>query len=123
MFADEVTPDEVWDCIAHLPRESATMSALADDPHFPPGDAPEHPPMSEYSPEVEAIGRVHDMTAALFVLVASLFAKGGAPKVAPFPRPLPAGQREAQKRAMSERWQRHRVLVARLIPGKGEDHG
>lgn len=122
MLSGDVTPDEAWDCIIHLPRESATMSALADDPDAVPGDPPAHPPMSQYSPEVEAIGRVHDMTAALYVLVASLFAKGGAPKVAPFPRPLPAGQREAQKARMAQRWKRHRALVARLIPGK-EDRG
>jgi hypothetical protein len=86
MFAGRVTPDEVWDCIAHFPRESATTSALYDEaPLSLEGEAAE-PRLSEYSPERQSLDLIADRLATLITVVIRL-GGGDAPQAGPLPRP------------------------------------
>lgn len=113
MFSGEVTPDEVWDCIVHLPRTSATMSALADDPDVQPGD-PRPPTMAEFSPEVQVMAEAVDLLKSLVSVVISL-GGGKPPKFKPYPRPGDDRREAAEKARFAERWRNHKELAARLI--------
>jgi hypothetical protein len=114
VFRGTMTPDACWDLVAHLPRESALHSALADDPDAV-GElnpAPAAPSLAEFPPVVEALASVHDLLASLLAVQVS---RGGGqpPKIPPYPRPVTAAQRAASR----ARRDRHRALVARLLPG------
>ena len=100
MFRGEISADEVWDCIAHLPRNCATWSAVFADPDTPLSDAVREMPLSEYSPEVEALHDVYDMLAALTAQVRA-FATREAQQVKPHRRPGEA-KRAALKAARHE---------------------
>lgn len=116
MFSGEVTPDEVWDCIVHLPRTSATMSALADDPDAP-KSAPKPPSWTEFSPEVQVTAEVRDLLASL---LANVIALGGGepPKIPPYARPGDDKRQAAERERMAERWRKHKELVARVLPSR-----
>ena len=104
MFEGEISPDEVWDYVTHLPRNSATWSAVFDDPETVISDEPGEMKLSEYSPEVELLSDCYDMLAALLAQVQSLGSKT-AVKVKPHRRPGEArrerlrAERSAQARA------------------------
>jgi hypothetical protein len=99
LFTGRLSPDECWDFIWHLPRTSATMAALYEDPAFPVSDEAREPRLTEYSPEAEALGVVADRLAALITVVIRV-AGGTAPKISPYPRPG-----DARRAALKE--QRH----------------
>lgn len=99
MFDREVTPDEVWDCITHLPRDSATQAAIYADPQFAAADdgpVPE-PTLAEYSPEVEALAAVHDVLAAILAHLSSLTSKSPV-RLEPYRRPGEARRALAKAR-------------------------
>ena len=100
MFRREVTPDEVWDMIAHLPRHCATWSAVAAEPDFPLSSEAREMPLSEYTPEVELLTDVYD---AVMTLVAQLraIASGDPQTPEPHRRPL-AAKRAALAAALHE---------------------
>jgi hypothetical protein len=112
LFSGRVTPDELWDLVAHLPRTSAVMSALADDPEIPAG-APRPPSMREFSPETEALADVADKLAALLVNVIAL-GGGKPPRLQPYPRPGDDRRKAAEQERHAERIRKHRELVARV---------
>lgn len=98
MFAGEVSPDEVWDCVTHLPRNSATWSAVFDDPEtvIPEGGAAEMK-LAEYSPEVEATAAVFDAVQALRRDVVRMLTKKPL-KTEPYRRPGEARRQAAKAR-------------------------
>jgi hypothetical protein len=98
VFRGELTPDECWDLIAHLPPDSALMAALADDPDTPVSDGPAGPRWQEFSPEVRVLADMYDMLGVLVRQVASI--GGKPPKIDPYPRPGDARRRalEAARR-------------------------
>ena len=100
MFRGDVTPDEVWDMITHLPRNSATWSAVYADPETRLSDEVREMPLSEYSPEVEALHDVYDMLAALTAQVRAFATRESQP-VTPHRRPGEA-KRAALKAARHE---------------------
>ena len=118
--------------IDRLPRHSLYYEAVANDPEhaamvaesMEAGDEREDPgatsgpPLSTWTPEVEAIVRLTDVVKALHVIIpASQGAKGlQDPKPEPRPRTaLEAARRASQyKRRMAE----HNALAARLLPHK-----
>lgn len=118
LFRGEYTPDEVWELLMHLPRDSATIAAIADDDELV-GDVdsiadPKPPRLTEFGPEVEALATIADRLGALLAAVTSL--GGQSVRIEPYPRPVTAADR-ARKAAARRA---HRKLVAQLIPGKEE---
>lgn len=75
------------------------------------------PPMSEYTSTVERLDRVID---ALGGLTTAVLAAGGAkklPKVQPQPRPETAFENVK----MRQQWEKHRAVVARVLPNRTSD--
>lgn len=97
MFSGEVSPDEVWDMVMHLPRNSATWSAAFDDPAFEVSDEPGEMKLSEYSPETELLTDLYDLTASLLAHVSAFTSKQPV-KIPPHRRPG-----EARRKAIEER--------------------
>lgn len=101
MFRGELTVDECWDLLVHLPADSALMAVLADDPEFW-GEAeagPAGPSFRGWTPEASVLADVYDM---LGVLVRQVAALGGKPpKIDPYPRPGQA-RRKALESARRE---------------------
>lgn len=113
-----MTPDECWDFITHLPRDSPLMAALADDPDMPEGE-PREPSWTEFSPEVQAMAEAVDVLKAL---LANVIALGGGkpPKFKPYPRPGDGRRAAAAKARWAEKWAKHKALAARVLrPKKG----
>ena len=108
----------------HLPRTSAYAQALATDeqlaelvadlPGADPGKAPkwqrEH---RDYTPEVEMLSAVFDRIGELIRVTAAARGAGGRPPAAA-PRPVAAIER-VRRRVRADR---HRSLVARVLPHK-----
>ena len=118
LFTGTMLPDECWDLLMALPRDSALMSALADDPELA-GVAAERPPsLAEFSHETEALAGIHDLLGSLLAVVVSL-GGGRAPQVRPYPRPVTAA---AKARKAAAR-QAHQDLVRRVLPHKEAGHG
>jgi hypothetical protein len=86
LFTGRLSPDECWDFIWHLPRTSATMAALYEDPDLPVSDEVREPRLTEFSPEAEILAAVADRLASLITVVVRV-AGGAAPKISPYPRP------------------------------------
>ena len=107
--------------IDHLPRTSAYREAVADDDdlarlllrYAPPEPGRPQRRMSDWSAEVEVLTAVLDRLGELVQAVAAV---GGAKpkKVPPAPRPVTAYERARGNR----RAERHRSLVARVLPHK-----
>jgi hypothetical protein len=107
MFGGEITPDEVWDYVTHLPRDSATWAAIYADPETvipDEGAEPPEPRLTEFSPEVEALAAMHDLLAALLANVVAL-GGGKPPRISPYRRPG-AARREAAKARRHEQARR-----------------
>lgn len=113
LFSGRVTADELWDLIVHLPRTSAVMSALADDPDVPAG-APRPPSWTEFGPDVQVMAEVRDLLASL---LANVIALGGGkpPKIAPYPRPGDERRKAAEAQRLADRWRKHKELSARVL--------
>jgi hypothetical protein len=97
LFSGEMTADECWDLVVHLPRNSATWSAVFAEPDFELSDEVREMPLSEYSPEVEAIFDVCDLLAALLAQVRAL--ASGKPQTAE-PHRRPGEAKRAALRAV-----------------------
>lgn len=87
MFEGRVSPDEVWDCVVHLPRTSATTAARLADPETvfsDDGDA--EPPWEEWGPEAQRLDDVADQLAVISDQIAK-FGTGQPVRVKPRRRP------------------------------------
>lgn len=104
MFSGEVSPDEVWEMITHLPRNSATWSAVFDDPETVTGDEAAEMKLAEYSPEVELLTDLYDLTASLLAHVSAFTSKTPV-KIPPHRRPGEARRKAAEeaRRAQARR--------------------
>ncbi|MER7331661.1 MULTISPECIES: hypothetical protein [unclassified Micromonospora] len=105
-----------------LPRDSAFVEALTSDEQWarsvldnPP---PENQParrMSEWSPQLEMLTNLYDAVREnTRAVIASAGGKPG--KVLPAPRPVTALERARRAR----RWEKHRSVVARVLPHRAE---
>lgn len=113
MFSGEVSPDEVWDMITHLPRTSATTAARLDDPETVFSGEESEPPWQEWSPEAQRLDDLYDVLA----LISDQIAKFGSKKRAKVtPRKRPGG--ELRKRLKAQRsaqmWAEWNELLGRL---------
>lgn len=123
LFSGELTPDECWDFITHLPRDSATQAAIYADPEFAvddDGPGPE-PTLAEFSPEVEAIAAVHDVLAAILANLSSLTSKRPV-KLNPYRRPGEARRAQAKARRDEQARQQWNGILAQLGV-EGGQHG
>lgn len=108
--------------IDHLPRDSFMHEAMADDEllaeHMLSSEPTEKPPVrrwSEYGVQVELLAGIYDRLAEVPNAIAA--ANGAKPrKIRPYPRPVTAMERVRDRRAK----QKHRSLVARLLPSGGD---
>ncbi len=106
--------------IDRLPRHSAFAESLADDDELatvlarmPQRDGVPSRRMREWSPEVELLSVLGDRIAELIQAVGAT--KGAKPRqVRALPRPVTAMQR----RRAAARKDKHKSLVARLLPGR-----
>ncbi len=106
------------DVIERLPRDSAYLEAVADDEELaaavidhlgPPGKSVRR--VGEWSVQVEVLSDIADLLTQLIHLTAAAHgAKPGRP--ARMPRPVTALDRLRRR----QRMERHRTLVARLLP-------
>lgn len=118
MFSGEVTPDEIWDYVLNLPRNSATWAAVYDSPETViDGDEAPEMRLTEYSPEVEALADIADKLSAL---LANVIALGGGkpPEIRPYRRPGEA-RREA---ARARRHEQARAEWNDLLSQMGVEH-
>ena len=100
-----LSPRTLLNLIDHLPRNSHYAEAMAQDEEVAeglvdvPAGGPGSPPLTEFTPEVEAIVAVVDRLGD--VVNTLIAANGGKPKpVRPWPRPVTALDRvRARKRA------------------------
>jgi hypothetical protein len=100
LFSGELAPDEAWDLIVHLPRDSATWAAVYADPETVIGDdggPAAEPRLTEFSPEAERLADVSDRLASLIAIVSGALSKQQV-KIPPSPRPGDA--RRARAKAM-----------------------
>lgn len=113
--------------IDHLPRNSRYSEAVSNDPEhmrmlLDAGGGPTknaRPPMSSWTPEVEAITGVADLLKALLGVTIMANSKKGAkkPDLAPALRPgTVLSEIERQRKR-----ERHRMLVAKMLPKAGEE--
>lgn len=113
MFSGEISPDEIWDCVTHLPRNSATWSAVFDDPETVISDEPAEMKLSDYSPEVELLTDLYDLTASLLAHVSAFTAKTPV-KIPPHRRPGEERRRQlaAERSAQARReWSEFLKLI------------
>lgn len=96
MFRGEILPDDLMSLIDHLPRHSRLSAAMADDDELaelmegtPVAEKP--PPLTEWTPEVDALAKIADRLGALIETVTT--ALGGTAKVPPLSRPETARDR------------------------------
>lgn len=99
MFRGDVSPDEVWDCVVHLPRTSATTAArLADPETVFSDDSDAEPPWQDWTPEAQRLDDICDALAVISEQIAKI-GTGKHVKVAPRKRPGDA----IRKRLKAER--------------------
>lgn len=117
LWRGRLTPRELLNLVDHLPRTSHYQDALAQDDEVhdgtvtAPSGQPKGPPLTEYSPEVEALSAVIDRLGE--VINAVLAAGGGKPKlVRPWQRPVTA----ADRRRAREREAANEALEQQLFP-------
>lgn len=114
MFAGEITPDEIWDYITHLPRTSATTSAFYADPETVLSDELPEIRLTEFSPEAEMGADIHDV---LIAILAHLSAFTSKKPVRLKPHRRPGEARRAQLKA--ERREQARQEWAELCAQMG----
>jgi len=121
-FRGALTAQAVLDILDHLPRTSAYQCAVAADEELAAQiaaseDLPKPsktPPLSEYSPEVEALRDIQDiLDQTLRVLVKVNNGKPGKHK--PYPRPVTALGKALNAARDRLRYERHRSLADRLL--------
>lgn len=121
-LAGSMTPDELMELIDHLPRDCALMDEVAADPAAILAEEARAPLVSEWSPEVDALAHVNDLLSAILAHLSALTSKRPV-RLDPYRRPVIAAQEAARARAQRARLERHRALVARVLPRKGGQHG
>lgn len=97
LFTGQLTADECWDYVTHLPRDSATWAAVYADPGTvidSGGPAPE-PRLTEFSPEAERLADIADRLASLIAIVSGALSKHPV-KIGPCPRPGDARREQAK---------------------------
>jgi hypothetical protein len=100
LFCGEMTADECWDLITHLPRDSATWAAVYADPETvidDDGGPAAEPRLTEFSPVVERLADVSDRLASLIAIVSGALSKQQV-KIPPSPRPGDARRAQAKAR-------------------------
>lgn len=120
VFRDGMSVDAALDFIDGLPQSSRFSAAVADDDDFAAlfGDVddaakPGPPRMTEWSPEVAALVALIDRVEELIGVQVARAGKRP-PARPPYPRPVTAMERVKKRRSA----QRHRDLVARVLPPK-----
>jgi hypothetical protein len=108
-----VTPDEVWDLITYLPRDSATQSAIFEDPETVFGDEAAEPRLTEYSPEVEALSDLYDLNAAILAHL-SAFTSRKPVRIPPRRRPGEARRRQLKAQRREQARQEWAELLAQM---------
>lgn len=124
-FRGTLTARAILDHLDHLPRTSAYHCAVAADEELAAQVAASDevpkpsktPPLSEYTPEVEALRDIQDiLDQTLRVLVKVNNGKPGKHK--PYPRPVTALGKALNAARDRLRLERHRTLTKRLLPGR-----
>ncbi len=118
LWRDRITPRAVLNLIDRLPRTSEFRHELAQDDELAvkrDGESSARPeiPLTEWSPEMEALAAVVDRLAE--VISAVVQSQGGkAPQIRPYPRPVTAADRaHAQARREADD-----ALAAQLFPAR-----
>lgn len=118
-FRGTLSAEAILDFLEHLPRTSAYHAAIADDDDLAaelarrPEQKPGPPRLTEFSPEVEALAAAVDRLGAITNVL--IRAYGGTPgKLQPYPRPQTALERARRR----DRFERHKSLVARVLPNR-----
>lgn len=100
------------------------MEAVAGDEewaerivHHPPAKAPPRQRLSEWSPEMERLTDVYDRLGELIRVVLATSTRKRPKKIPPAPRPTTALERVRNRM----REQKHRSIVARVLPHKAAD--
>lgn len=119
VLAGRVSVDEAYALLTLSPRTSPLWAAVYADPEFEPAGALGEVPLSDYSPEAEAIAAVHDEVQALRRLVHCLFAQGPHPEFTPYRRPGDARRATAHAADDAEASLAWDAIVAQLIPEWG----
>jgi hypothetical protein len=110
----------ILNAIDHLPRTSHYIAAVAADDELAeqaagrPAAAPAVP-MTEFSPEAERLGVVIDRLGELISLEVAKATRKKPKPVKPYPRPVTASQRAAQRR----KYAKFNELRKRLLPDRG----
>ena len=118
MFSGEITPDEIWDYVLNLPRNSATWAAVYADPETViPDDGPAEIPLTHFSPEVELLADIYDAINGLRSQVIALVSKTP-PSFDPHRRPGDV-RREAAK---ARRHEQARAEWNDLLSQMGVEH-
>lgn len=115
MFSGEVSPDEVWEMILHLPRTSATTAArLADPATVFSDDEDAEPPWEDWSPEAQRLDDITDLLSVISEQIAK-FGTGKRIKIDPRKRPGDA----IRKRLKAERSAQARREWSELLKQMG----
>lgn len=103
-FRDELTPDEAWEMLMHLPSDSPLMAELANDPEYAPLEGAGEPSFAGWTSETSVLADVYDMLGVLVKVVAGL--AGKPPQIDPYPRPGDARRAaiKAAEREQSRAW-------------------
>lgn len=124
-FRGTLTAQTILDTLDHLPRTSAYHTAVSGDEDLAQQIAEsdqktpkrEPPPLSAYSPEVEAIADLRDICLQMLRVLVKV--NGGKPSpFKPYPRPETAVDKALRTAREQSRFKRHRALVKRLLPGR-----
>lgn len=106
--------------IDQLPRHSRFVAALADDEELaeqtPETKPSVHPPLTEWSPEVERLTGIYDRMGELITAVNNTVAKKARRPPRPAPRPQTARDRIKAKR----RRYKHELVLKRLTQAREE---
>jgi len=114
MYEGRVTPDEVWDCIVHFQRTSATTAArLADPETVFSGDEDAEPPWEDWTPEAQRLDDIADQLAVISDQIAK--AGTGKPvKVKPRRRPGDALRKRLKAARSAQMWREWNELLGKL---------
>jgi hypothetical protein len=113
LFSGEISPDEVWDLVLHLPRESATTAALYADPATVLSDEPSEPQLTEYPPVVEAIAALYDVNVAILAHLSAFTSKKPV-RLAPYRRPGEARRKAVRAAKRDQARQEWNELLGQL---------
>jgi hypothetical protein len=114
MFDGEISPDEIWDYVVHLPRTSATTAArLADPETVFSGDEDAEPPWEDWTPEAQRLDDVCDALAVISDQIAK-FGTRQRVKVEPRRRPGDALRKQLKARRSAQMRREWAELCAQM---------